>query len=111
MPRQSRRQFSPAQKARVLEYYRQHGHSATLARYKLSSGVLHHWKQEAGNDPEENDTVPPVELAQTRQAIVYLEKAARIGLTDMEKGRHIRARIMLSMVLLALSALKGEDSS
>jgi transposase-like protein len=119
--KRQRRRWTPRAKGKVLAFYEDHGNNAAIKRFHISSAQIARWKRERdgpqrgevsvphrprgnGGAPEEGDG------ARVQAAIVYLEKAARIALLDREKGRMIRLNILISMILLALSSLKGEDA-
>ena len=97
-----RRRWTDLKKRRVLAYYDEHGHTATLKKYKISGSMLHHWQEENGTKKERKK---PKSVSQVHDAIIYLEKAADIG--ENQNANSLKQRLMYALVILALDSLKG----
>lgn len=104
------RKFTEEQKKAVLQDYKTLGSRATMAKYKLSSSVIHGWRKKAGELSTQKKVAPAQSSATSdvKSAIVYLSHARNEINSALRKGVIRNMDKAHLYTLLALQALTGE---
>lgn len=85
--KQGRRTFTEAKKAKILEYFAEHGNAETLKKFHLNYSVLARWRKEAGVSIEKASPAKKTDVLSYASArrIKRMARAQLSGEGDIER--------------------------